>query len=58
MLSIGGRNPSQQVIAETDNFPNGLGVFDMTELSWVNSYNPDAASYEQPDIVKQYYASK
>ncbi|XMA15799.1 hypothetical protein WAI453_008590 [Rhynchosporium graminicola] len=40
-----------------DQFSQGLGIFDMTALSWSSGYNADARAYEQSAPVKNYYAS-
>ncbi|KIX09321.1 uncharacterized protein Z518_00400 [Rhinocladiella mackenziei CBS 650.93] len=59
MVSIGGRLPSslQDLGVEQDPWPNGIGVFDMTEFAWVDHYDAAAEVYDSPDLVKQYYAS-
>lgn len=33
----------------------GLGVFDMSEMKWASEYDPSAAPYITPDVVKEYY---
>ena len=56
MLVIGGAEPDNQPVgAVPDPWTHGLGVFDMTELSWSSSYDAKAQPYEQPSIVKEYY---
>lgn len=59
MISIGGRLPSTTMALgqEKDPWITGIGVFDLTEFAWVDRYNADAAAYEQPQKVKDYYAS-
>lgn len=57
MLVIGGAEPTATLGATPDPWNHGLGVFDMTELSWSNNYNASSQPYEQPSIVKQYYAT-
>ena len=39
-----------------DPFAQGLAVFDMTKLSFVDQFNAAAPPYEQSDAVKQLYA--
>lgn len=65
MLVIGGRDPSHNVTVDgsfwendADPWTHGIGVFDMTTLSWTNAYNANATNYEPPSIVKQYYANQ
>lgn len=59
MVSIGGRLPSSRAALGQDPDPwiTGLGIFDMTEFAWSDSYRADAAAYEQPKVVKDFYAS-
>lgn len=60
-MSIGGwDNPesSENVWADAivpDPFLQGIGVFDMTNLVWKDSYDPNATSYKSPKIVKDWY---
>jgi hypothetical protein len=56
MLSIGG---TQEVgLTNQDPWIKGLGIFDMTTLSWTNAYDPAAPAYEQPSLVSQFYANR
>lgn len=65
MISVGGivvrSNSSSQIYDKThgdpDPWPQGLGVFDMTDMVWASEYNPSAGSYITPNIVKAYYKS-
>ncbi|KAK5058536.1 hypothetical protein LTR84_010799 [Exophiala bonariae] len=59
MVSVGGRLPSTSMTLgqERDPWITGLGIFDMSEFTWAESYRADAAPYEQPKIVKDHYAS-
>lgn len=38
-----------------DTFPKGLGVFDMTDLTWKDSYDAGAAEYDSPQVIKSWY---
>ncbi|KAF6829477.1 kelch repeat protein [Colletotrichum plurivorum] len=38
-----------------DAFSQGLGVFDMTELQWKDSYDATAAEYDSPQVIKSLY---
>jgi hypothetical protein len=67
MLIIGGVDSSKDSGAATlaedtfltqDIFAQGLGIFDMTALTFSNSYNASAESYVQSDLVQSFYASK
>jgi hypothetical protein len=55
MLSIGGTQEASLGTNE-DLWPNGLGIFDMTTLSWINAYDAAAPSYERSSLVSQFYA--
>lgn len=59
MLSIGGANfataaYSNLSTSHQDIFARGLGVFDLTEMTWLSFYDPNAPSYQTPQIVKDY----
>ncbi|KAN0080657.1 hypothetical protein V8E54_003861 [Elaphomyces granulatus] len=56
MLSIGGTQEAS-LENQDDPWPNGLGIFDMTTLSWTNVYDAAAPAYEQPSLVSQFYAN-
>ncbi|CAH0058145.1 unnamed protein product, partial [Clonostachys solani] len=61
MISVGGlgewrvKNESWK---SPDPWPNGIGIFDLTELKWKDEYDPDAKPYESPQIVQEWYAAK
>ena len=59
MISIGGAQPSSpdSLGQDDDPWPNGIGLFDMTAFEWVGQYTADAAEYDSPNAVKEYYAS-
>ncbi|KAI1214118.1 uncharacterized protein F4807DRAFT_114821 [Annulohypoxylon truncatum] len=59
MLSYGGvdggpglRNPTMT----PDPWKQGLGIYDMKELKWTDSYDPNTAEYESPKEVADWYA--
>lgn len=67
IISIGGVDSTaivahgQNIIKRTfdnspDPFAQGLAIFDMTELSFVNQYTTQPPPYEQSEEVKQFYA--
>ncbi|GME60022.1 Kelch repeat protein [Neofusicoccum parvum] len=58
MLVVGGVNYNLGVPGDwkdPDPWSQGLGVFDMTNLSWSSSYDPAAAAYNSPDKVRAWY---
>ncbi|KAI1820760.1 hypothetical protein F4861DRAFT_542628 [Xylaria intraflava] len=58
MLSYGGvdgDNRTYTAPMTADPWTYGIGVLDMTELQWTDSYNPDAPGYDSPAQVKQWY---
>ena len=40
-----------------DPWHQGFGVFDMTDMEWKSSFNPNAGSYVTPDSIKSYSQS-
>lgn len=52
MLSIGGHGNDYD---DQDPWKNGLGIFDMTELTWGFDYNANAAPYVPPPLITKYY---
>ncbi|EOD50371.1 putative kelch repeat protein [Neofusicoccum parvum UCRNP2] len=59
-LSIGGTDNTVQqpnIWRTADVWKQGLGVFDMTAMSWSAGYDADAAPYEVPQVVKAWYQS-
>lgn len=65
MLVIGGRDPSHNSTADesfwdndADPWTHGLGIFDMSTLTWTNAYNASVTKYQPPATVTQYYANE
>lgn len=65
MFVIGGRDPAHNSATDgsfwpggADPWTHGLGIFDMSTLSWTTAYDANATDYEQPAMVKQYYADQ
>lgn len=59
MIAVGGAQlnlPWLQAWLDKDAWGNGLGVFDMSALTWSTAYNPAAAAYERPQVVSSYYS--
>ena len=48
----GGPNPWQYA----DPWKQSIGIFDMTNLNWIPSYDPDAPPYKVPQALKTWYA--
>ncbi|MCJ1400388.1 hypothetical protein MMC11_003593 [Xylographa trunciseda] len=61
MLSIGGSNfavtDSNLSTSYKDIFTLGLGVFDLTDMAWMSSYDPNAPSYQTPQMVKDFVSN-
>ena len=54
-LTVDGRSSNRW--ETTDPWPQGLGIFDMHDLEWKDSYNADAPPYKAPDKVREWYAN-
>ncbi|KAM0270030.1 hypothetical protein ACHAQH_009578 [Verticillium albo-atrum] len=58
MISTGGvddKKGSPGIWEDIDPRPQGLGIFDMTQMKWVDSYDADASAYESPADVQAWY---
>ncbi|KAL8992463.1 MAG: hypothetical protein Q9169_007085 [Polycauliona sp. 2 TL-2023] len=68
IVSIGGIDSNAQITvgaledvrkssfnSSVDPLTQGLGIFDMTLLEWVDLYRADAGVYEQSELIKSYY---
>ena len=60
MISIGGINThmGDETWTDKDPFAQGLGIFDMTELTWKLKYDHEAEPYEMPKSVEKFYTDK
>ncbi|KAL8669904.1 MAG: hypothetical protein Q9168_005523 [Polycauliona sp. 1 TL-2023] len=71
IFSIGGVDSNAQITvgsledtrkssfnSSVDRFVQGLGVFDMTELKWMDGYKANKEAYEQSGMVRGYYRDK
>jgi len=62
LLTIGGVDPTQSDLVGVwrgpDRLNQGLGIFDMSAMTWLHSYNASAAAYVRPDVVKAWYDQK
>jgi len=58
MLSVGGSDPHpNSTMNTTDPFIFGIKVFDLTALSWLDNFEPSDELYQEPQVIKDYYAS-
>ncbi|KAI1495891.1 hypothetical protein F5X99DRAFT_425530 [Biscogniauxia marginata] len=60
LLSVGGvdgefRNYTSPTTA--DPWKQGLGIYDMSEMRWTSSFDPKAADYESPAVVRDWYVN-
>lgn len=58
MIVVGGINPELDIVAahrDVDPWTNGIGVFDISTLSWNSKFDAQAEPYESPDVIKRWY---
>lgn len=58
MLSYGGVDGGSGLRSTTttpDPWRQGIGIFDMTEMKWMDSYDPNATNYDVPAQVSSWY---
>lgn len=59
LVSVGGTDGQLGFpgsLLDPDPWTNGIGVFDMTEMTWKDGYDAAARDYESPTVVKDWYA--
>ncbi|KAM0276761.1 hypothetical protein ACHAQH_006410 [Verticillium albo-atrum] len=59
ILSIGGVNHEPGMPGlwqDPDPWPQGLGIFDLTDTKWTNEYDAESDDYDSPQVVKSWYA--
>lgn len=59
MLSVGGIDVDlsfPEIFFDPDPWKNGLGVLDLTALTWGARYDAKTRPYESPEVVRQWYA--
>lgn len=65
VLTVGGLDTSQHdassqykgVFHTVDDFPQGLGVFDLSSMSFVDSFEANKTTYDYADALSTYYKS-
>lgn len=59
MMVVGGLNPSaitkSALLSQEDPWPNGIGIFDLSEMQWASKYDANASAYITPRVVKNWY---
>ena len=53
-MVVGGYDPNA-VNQTADVWTMGIGVFDLSDMEWKDSYNASAGPYVTPDVVKNWY---
>ncbi|KAI6373727.1 hypothetical protein MCOR25_003356 [Pyricularia grisea] len=56
MISVGGRNDNSDIPGR-DYWMNGVGIYDMTNLTWSVPHVLDGPAYEKPQAVREWYAA-
>jgi hypothetical protein len=57
LLSIGGIGKTLS-FQERDEWRQGVGVLDLTTMTWADSFNPDSTAYDSPQVVKDWYRNQ
>ncbi|KAM0635781.1 hypothetical protein ACHAO3_003220 [Verticillium nonalfalfae] len=61
MVVIGGANlglgSQEAVFEDVDPWANGLGVFDLVNLSWSHIYSSENNDYDTPTSIADWYAA-
>ncbi|OBT40559.1 hypothetical protein VE00_08585 [Pseudogymnoascus sp. WSF 3629] len=59
MLSVGGDQHPSGVdwSSYVDSWNSAMKIFDLTTLTWSDSYNPSAKAYTRPDMINRFYSS-
>ncbi|KAI0172257.1 hypothetical protein GGR52DRAFT_461214 [Hypoxylon sp. FL1284] len=58
MVSYGGVDGGADLSSSTttpDPWKQGLGIFDMSEMKWADSYDPNMTDYNTPDVISNWY---
>ncbi|KAK2052192.1 hypothetical protein LY76DRAFT_527169, partial [Colletotrichum caudatum] len=56
MIVVGGSDQKENPEGK-DPFPQGLGIFDVTDLQWKGGYDARAAEYDSPAVIKSWYSA-
>lgn len=54
MISVGGLEDDDW--KTKDPWTQGVGILDMSELTWRTSFEPNLPAYDSPDVIKTWYA--
>lgn len=57
LFSIGGMGKALSH-QERGEWTQGVGVLDLTTMSWADSFDPNSKQYESPQVVKDWYRDK
>lgn len=58
LVVVGGvseQSNKQWSVDQTDPWPQGVGVFDLTDMRWRGDFAPDAGDYDSPAVVQEWY---
>jgi hypothetical protein len=58
MLSVGGNdNTKMNGWRDKDPWEQGIGILDLPSMTWTEQYDADAAGYDSPQVVEDWYKS-
>lgn len=56
MISVGGwSTDGMNAFKDEDTFPRSIGIFDLVDLKWKDSYDPNLGEYDSPEEVRKWY---
>lgn len=58
LISVGGSGIDPWQFRYRDEWRQGIGVLDLTTMTWADRYSPNSTAYQSPQMVKDWYRDK
>lgn len=58
LISVGGMGIEPWLFDNRDEWRQGIGVLDLTTMTWADRYTPNSTAYKSPQMVKDWYRNK